>query len=52
MIKSILSLLWWLLMLPIRLIMLPFKIVSFVVSLVIYSLVLLLIIGIVWFVIL
>ncbi|MEF8937346.1 hypothetical protein [Halovenus amylolytica] len=48
MIRNLLGFLWSLLMLPIKLILLPFKLLSLLVSIVIYSLILLLLGGIVF----
>ena len=47
MLVSIIGFLWWLITLPIRLLMLPFKILSAIVSLVIYAVVLAIIVGLV-----
>ena len=52
MLRTIISAIWWLLMLPVRLVMLPFKIVSAIVSIVIYAIVLLILFGVVYFLIL
>jgi len=45
---NILGLLWDLVTLPIKLVLLPFKILSFIVSMIVYSIVLLVLAGIVF----
>ena len=45
---NVLGLLWDLVTLPIKLVLLPFKILSFIVSMVVYSIVLLVLAGIVF----
>ena len=49
MLGGILSLLWWLIKLPIKLILLPYKIVSTIISIVFYAVVLLLIGGVIYY---
>lgn len=52
MIGRIFALLWWVLTLPIKLVLLPFQVLSAVISLVIYGIALAFIFGIVYFLVL
>lgn len=52
MIKRALGVLWWLIKLPVRLVLLPYRIVSTVVSILLYLLVLAIVAGVVYVVVL